>query len=385
MRAKSRKLNIERLDSRVLLAADVATLPDASPVDDHGRNEIQVCFDHEAQQVLHGKSEDAADSESWPDLIALPTGFEPKTIETGRGHEFFVGAYSWSSVLGPRVGQFHDPSPDAGAIYKGDLHSGEGGILVAPRTEAEGGPIAILGLSYDSRTDYLYASFGGATPGTARYSGIAIYNGTTGELVDEVMVSDNAFLSNILVTRSAVYATATNQGVLFKVPLAQGGRLPSTLTVETIELKDFDPANNFYAWGLAGAFDGKELIVLNGLNGSGVLYRVDTATGVSTPLTIRGAQQSFVRGDDLYLRGRTLYIAQTFEQSVAVIQLSGDLSEGTFVKNIACGECSTPHSATGFGDSIYAVSSNVLFNGADDDRIFGDSSQIQSSIVKLPM
>ena len=154
MRAKSRKLSIEHLDCRVLLAADVATLPDVSPVDNHGRDEIQVCFDHEAQQVLHGQFEDAAESDVWPDQISLPTGFEPEGIELGRGHEFFAGAFSFSSFLGPLAGQNHPTSLYAGAIYKGDLQTGQGAILVQPT----GRPIA--GLSYDVRTDNIYAAVG---------------------------------------------------------------------------------------------------------------------------------------------------------------------------------------------------------------------------------
>jgi hypothetical protein len=259
------------------------------------------------------------------------------------------------------------------------LQNGEGAILVQPT----GRPI--LGLSYDARTDYIYASVEdphvAGTPATN--AGVVIYNGTTGEKIDEIIIGDGPFLSGVLVTKSAVFATTTNQPILYKLPLGQGGRLPASPAFEEIEMTGFQPANGFYAWGLQGSFDGKELFVLNGLNGSGVLYHVDTASGASTPIEIDGAQQLFENGDELHLSGRTLYIAQPFLKRIAVVQLSGDLTKGTFVKDIPNDDLRTAHSIVVFGDSIYAVNSNVLFDGSDEDVLFADSGTVQSEIVKL--
>jgi hypothetical protein len=322
----------------------------------------------------------SVESDLWPDLISLPVGLEPKDIEMGQGDDFFVGAYSWSSLLAPRVGLDHPVSELAGAIYKGNLSTGKGQILVAPNPD---NPRPVLGLSYDARTDYLYAAVGDPTTPN---QGIAIFNGTTGEMIDEVTLGEDLFLSNVLVTESAVFATSTNRGGLFKMPLEEGGKLPSTPTFESIEMTGYDPPERPWIWGLAGAFDGKELVVIDGLNGTGDLYRVNTANGASTKIEIYGAQKTFELGDELYLSDRTLYITQVFANSVAVVQLSDDMTEGTFVETIECGECRSPHNIAAFGDSIYAVNSNVLFDAeaTAEDRIFGDSAQIQSNVVKLP-
>ena len=96
----------------------------------------------------------AAAQASWPEAISIPIGFEGEGIELGKGHEFFVGAFSFSSVFGPAFGVSHPLSEFAGAIYKGNLRTGEGAILVSPTDK----PVA--GLSYDPRTDYLYAATG---------------------------------------------------------------------------------------------------------------------------------------------------------------------------------------------------------------------------------
>ena len=51
----------------------------------------------------------------WPDLIPIPAGFEAEGIEMGKDQDFFVGTLSWSGNL-----------TNAGAIYKGNLVTGEG-------------------------------------------------------------------------------------------------------------------------------------------------------------------------------------------------------------------------------------------------------------------
>jgi len=59
--------------------------------------------------------------QNWPEAIAMPTGWEGEGIELGKGHEFFVGANSFSSLFGP-----YSVSWLAGAIYKGNLRTGVG-------------------------------------------------------------------------------------------------------------------------------------------------------------------------------------------------------------------------------------------------------------------
>jgi hypothetical protein len=180
--------------------------------------------------------------QSWPDRISMPRGFEPKGIELGQGHDFFVSAFSWSSLLAPRVELSHPLSPHAGSIYKGNLCSGEGEMLVPPT----GKPI--LGLSYDARTDYIYATGGDPNVGQGFMNqGVAIYNATSGELIDEVIIGDGLFLSGVLVTESAVFVTTTSQGFIFKMPLEEGGNLTSLPAFESIELTGFEPVNGFYA------------------------------------------------------------------------------------------------------------------------------------------
>ena len=159
-----------------------------------------------------------------------------------------------------------------------------------------------------------------------------------------------------------MYCTDSINPNLYKLVLEKGGRLPSTPVVEVIPMPGFEMVEGFNANGLVGDFDGRQLVIVN--ISTGVLYLVDTASGEASPLEIEGAEQLFADGDGLYLDGRTLYILQNFSNKIAVVQLSGDLSGGEFIKNIPGeGEINPLRTATtiiGFGNSLYAINTNFL-------------------------
>jgi hypothetical protein len=307
----------------------------------------------------------ATAQQNWPEAIAMPIGFEGEGIELGKGHEFFVGANSFSSLFGP-----FQKSALAGAIYKGNLRTGVGDFLVLPTGKSASG------LSYDPRTDYLYAATGF---GDFTDQGVTVYDASSGDVITEITFGDGIAINDCLVTRRAVYCTDSFNPDLYKVVLEKGGRLPSIPEVEVIFMPGFVMVPDFNANGLVGDFDGRQLVIVNIL--SGVLYLVDTESGEASPIEIEGAEQLFVDGDGLYLNGRTLYIMQNFSDKIAVVQLSGDLSRGEFIKNIPGeGEFNPLNVATtiiGFGNSLYAINTNIF------DRIFGNPAEVQSDVVRL--
>lgn len=302
----------------------------------------------------------------WPDLIPLNVaGIEAEGITLGNGHDFFVGAFSYSSFfLGAP-----EHSLQSGAIYKGNLRTGEGQLLVEPT----GTPIA--GLSHDSRTDYLYAAKG--TP----QGGVLVYNGATGALVADItfdMGGDSKVINDVLVTETGVYCTDSTSSVLYKVLLGEGGSLPTEPVVEQLEMSGFvmdsDPAN-FNANGIVSSADDNNLIVINIT--TGVLYLVDAETGATAPISVSGRKQRFVDGDGLYLDGHTLYICQNFSNKIAVVQLSEDFTEGTFVRNLESLDLHIPTTIMGYGDSIYAI--NTHFG----EIAAGNHAQVLTDVVKL--
>jgi len=326
----------------------------------------------------------AAAQQNWPDAIAMPIGFEGEGIELGKGHEFFVGALSLSSLFGEAFfGIPHPVNELAGAIYKGNLRTGEGAILSLPTGKS------VSGLSYDPRTDNLYAATGFGSgffdevlgpQFTFFGQGVTVYDASSGDIIAEIGFGDGTgTINDCLVTRTGVYCTDSFNPILYKLVLGKGGRLPDPPVVEVIPMDGFEMVPLFNANGLVGNFDGKQLVIVN--ISTGVLYRVDTASGEASPIEIEGAEQLFPDGDGLYLSGRTLYIMQNFSNKIAVVQLSGDLSRGEFIKNIPGeGEDNPLIVATtiiGFGNSLYAINTDIF------ERIFGDPALVQSDVVRL--
>ncbi|MHC4433773.1 MAG: hypothetical protein ACYTBS_18180, partial [Planctomycetota bacterium] len=120
-----------------------------------------------------------------------------------------------------------------------------------------------------------------------------------------------------------------------------------------------------------------KLLVINTF--TGVLYLVDTENETASPVNIQGDEQLFQNGDGLYMDGRTLYIMQNFAQKIAVVELSDDLTQGTFVKNIVSDNFAIPTTITGFGNCIYAINTHFFELIAEG----GDPTLVQTEVVKV--
>ena len=72
---------------------------------------------------------------TFPNIIDLPNGWRPEGIANGRGTTFYVG------------------SLENGAIFRGDLRTGEGSVLFPGETGRR-----VTGLFVDQRSNYLFAS-----------------------------------------------------------------------------------------------------------------------------------------------------------------------------------------------------------------------------------
>jgi sugar lactone lactonase YvrE len=266
----------------------------------------------------------AAPAQAFPDVIPLPNGFQPEGIAVGKGSTFYVG------------------SIPTGAIYRGDLRTGEGAVLVA----AQSGRAAI-GLKYDERTGLLFVA-GGPT-------GFAyIYNGETGENVAEIrLTTADSFINDVVITKDAAYFTNSRQRILYRVPLENNGDLPASPSVDEITLTGdyvFTP-DAFNANGIAATPNGKTLFIVNSVDG--VLYSVDPDSGAATRIDLDGA--SVPNGDGILLQGKTLYVVQNRLNQIAVVELSSDFTEGNIVDTITSPAFRVPTTIARFGNALYAV------------------------------
>ena len=266
----------------------------------------------------------AAPLAAFPSPIPLPNGFGPEGIATGRGTGFFVG------------------SIPTGAVYFGDLLTGEGDILVPPQ---EGR--SAIGMAVDQRTNYLFVAGGRTGNGY-------VYDAATGDtLAIYPFAATGTFVNDVIVTRSAAYFTDSFRPYLYRVPLSKGGRLPALGAEQELELSgDFVYLPGaFNTNGIDATPNGKWLLIVHSTRGE--LYRVDPHTAYATLVDLGAG--AVPNGDGILLDGKTLYVVQNRLNQIAVIDLASDLTAGEITGHITDPGFDVPTTIAEFGSTLYAV------------------------------
>jgi sugar lactone lactonase YvrE len=258
---------------------------------------------------------------AFPQLIQLPAGFQPEGIEVGRGTTFYVGSVA------------------NGAIYRGNLRTGTGEILVP----GESGKAA-TGIELD-RFNRLFVA--GAATGKAH-----VYNARTGAPIQTFTLSSApTFINDVVVTRNAAYFTDSQKAVLYKIPIGSGGALGG---VQTLPVGgDFSLAAGFNLNGIDATANGKTLIAVQ--SNTGKLFRINPSgqTAVAHEIALGG--ESVPNGDGILLTGRMLYVVQNQQNVVAAIRLSPNLASGRVVTRLSDPDFSVPTTIDDHGRRLYAV------------------------------
>jgi sugar lactone lactonase YvrE len=271
---------------------------------------------------------------SFPSIIPLPLGFAPEGIAVGHGTEFFVGSLV------------------TGEIYKGDLRTGSGAVLVQPSP-----PRLAVGLALDQRSNFLFVA-------SAFFGQAHVYDARTGADVGvfQLTTALDAFVNDVVVTRQAAYFTDSWRPVLYRLPLGPGGRLPGPTAAEEIPLTgDYLhlPPDAVNANGIDATPNGEWLLVINW--STGLLYRVDPLTGYAMLVDLGG--ETLPSGDGILLDGgHTLYVVQSFLNQIAVVDLDPSLLTGAVVDTIANPDFRIPSTAAELGNRLYLV--NARFDVA---------------------
>lgn len=266
----------------------------------------------------------AAPATPFPEVIPLPNGFQPEGIALGEGTQFYVG------------------SIPTGAVYRGDLATGAGELLVP----AQAGRNAI-GMKYDPRSGLLFVA--GGPSGQA-----FVYDGDTGANIAALPLSAApVFINDVVITREAAYFTNSQQAMIYRVPLTADGGLPIPPVSQAIPLTgDYVlTPNAFNANGIDATPNGKSLIIVNSVDG--LLYHVDPLTGHATRIDLGGA--AVPNGDGILLLGKDLYVVQNRLNQIAVVALAPDLLSGEIVDTLTNPNFRVPTTITAFGDALYAV------------------------------
>ena len=258
----------------------------------------------------------------FPDSIPLPDGFSPEGIAIGAGTTFYVGSLR------------------DGDVYRGDLRSGSGAVLV----DAPGGRVAV-GLKADLAGGRLVVA-GGPT-GQA-----FLYDLRTGVDLGAVALATTpgpTFINDVALTSDAAWFTDSNRAVLYRLPLLPGGGIG---TPEVLVLSGPGAAlpGPFNLNGIAATPDGRTLVVVHSALAS--LFTVDPNTGATAAIDVG---QQVPNGDGILMSGRRLWVVQNFLNQVREIRLAPDLSSGTVSATITSPLLRIPTTVARHGNRLAVV------------------------------
>jgi hypothetical protein len=286
-----------------------------------------------------------AAAQPFPDLIPLPDGFRPEGVAGGAGSTFYVGSIS------------------TGAVFRGDLRSGDGDVLV----EAQAGRSA-TGIEVDQRRRVFVA--GGET-GDAY-----VYDGRTGEeLAAYQLVTDGGatFINDVVVAFGAAWFTDSFRAVLYRVPIGPNS-LGAPSSVETLELTgdDFELVpGQFNVNGIETTPDGGRLVIVQSVTGT--LFTVDAEDGFADAIELTGGDAAF--GDGLLRSGTTLFVVQNQLNRIAVVELAADGGSGTVVDHLTDADLDVPTTVARFGPALYAA--NARFGVPSPDTATYDVVRVE--------
>lgn len=253
--------------------------------------------------------------------IPLPNGWHPEGFTIGRGTSFYVGSLS------------------NGAVYRGDLSTGRGAVLV-PGTAGT----AKTGLKVDGY-DRLWAAGAGGGDAT-------VYDAATGAPLAHYVftTATPTFVNDLVITPAAVYFTDSQRPYLYVVPLGRDGRLSGQSQVRSIALSG--PAAD------AGAFNNGIVMVRTGRllvvqSDAARLVSVNPRTGASQVVDLGG--YSVANGDGLMLRGQVLYVVRNADNLVALVRLNVSFTAGTAVRELTSPLLDVPSTGDLFGPFVYVV------------------------------
>jgi sugar lactone lactonase YvrE len=250
---------------------------------------------------------------AFPTHIDLPDGFRPEGIAI-KGKYFYVGSLA------------------DGAIYKGDLRTGDGAVIGG----GAAGSVSV-GLAVD-RGGRIFAA-GGPT-GNAR-----VIDGETGAVIKTYHFTDEAtFVNDVVIARGSAWFTDSVRPFLYRVPLDLGQAESIPLTGDLVYTTGFNVN------GIDASADGKKLVLVQSNTGS-----LFTATPGGETTRIDLGSKSVPNGDGILLEGRTLFVVQNQLNLIAVIRLDRKLTSGTVVDEIESSDFDVPTTIDRFGRRLYAV------------------------------
>jgi hypothetical protein len=274
-----------------------------------------------------------------PSSIALPDGWQPEGIASGRGPTFYAGSVT------------------DGAVYRGSFRTGLGSVLVPPHAGR-----SAAGLKYDRRGNRLFVS-------GAASKQIAVYDADTGADVRIYAVPGAGFINDVVLTRRAAYFTDSNVQVLYRIPIGRHGELGDLQTVPLTG--DIVYSAGFNANGIEAARNGKQLIIVQ--SNTGKLFRVNARTGRTREIRL---DKPVTNGDGILLAGRTLFVVRNQDNLISVVRLSRRARQGHVQREFGDPRFDVPTTVTAFRGALYPINARFA-PGGDNHNPSEDINRVE--------
>jgi sugar lactone lactonase YvrE len=256
-------------------------------------------------------------------VILLPGATSAESVAAGQGSTFYAGDLF------------------SGDIFRGDIRKGTAELFI----DAPEGRMA-AGLKADLRHNLLFVA--GLFTGQAY-----VYDLRTGATVASYqLAATGKIINDVTLTAKGAWITDSAEAKLFFIPVGRDGK-PGAVRTLTVTGAASDTSQDINIAGIAATPNGRTLIVTQAR--TGLLYKVNTATGAST--LIEGIVAPDV--DGIVLDGQRLWAVQNFTNQISNYNLSRDLSTGTLNKVITSPAFAVPTGAALFGHRLAVANAHL--------------------------
>jgi sugar lactone lactonase YvrE len=261
----------------------------------------------------------AHESDAFPTLIPLPDNWLPEGVAIGALPVAYFGSRA------------------NGSIYRANLVTGVGAPLPTP-----GPGTPAVGLKVDHRGRLFVA---GGNAGNGR-----VVSASTGEILASYQfTTETSFVNDVVLTPHGAYFTDSRRAFLYLVRIGYDGELDPTHTALPLtgDIVVNPAVNN--ANGISRTPDGCALIIVQ--SNTGMLFRVDPQTGVTTAVDLAG--ELLTNGDGLLQEGFTLYGVQNRLNTVVALRLAADGRWARVTQRVTDPRFNVPTTAASFGNRLY--------------------------------
>jgi hypothetical protein len=241
-----------------------------------------------------------------PLSAAAATGFRSHSLPDPAAFPESIGA-------DPHTGAFFTDSLIDGAVYRGTLEAPEASVFLPAGSD---GRTNVAGVKVDDESRiWLADAFKGR---------VLVYN-ESGQLLHTFVLAGtgNPTVNDIAFSRGVAYVTDSSRPFLYRIDMKDAAT-PGTTQVEpwldvsgSVSYTTGEGPFGVNLNGIVAAPDGRTLLAVQ--TNTGILFRIDVASGQISRVDVQGAELLF--GDGLLRDGSDLYIARNAANQILRMRL----------------------------------------------------------------